>query len=83
VFSFMVFILSPKKLISFAQANSWCVTLNSDQLDFLGLSWWHILRQNWRTMAIQYLLDGLLGCDTSVLEGHAASVFPLSPWRQR
>jgi hypothetical protein len=27
-----------------------------NQLDFLGLFWWHILKQNWKAMAIGHLL---------------------------
>jgi hypothetical protein len=45
VFSFMAFTLSPNKLISIP-----------NRLHFLGLSWWHILKQNWKAMAIEHLL---------------------------
>jgi hypothetical protein len=53
--SFMVFILLfilwPDKWTSSADVSHSV----PNQPDILGLSWWHILRQNWKVMAIEHL----------------------------
>jgi len=46
----LVFIFSPNTLSSSGQTRGWCVPLNSSP------SWWHILEQSWKAMALKHLL---------------------------
>jgi len=52
VFFVTVFMFSSSILTSSAQTRSWCVPFSSSPSDFLGPSWWHILKQSLKVMVI-------------------------------
>jgi hypothetical protein len=53
---FLSFSLSPNKLNISSLTSSWCFNSIPNGLHFIGLTWWHILKQNWRSITVEYLV---------------------------